>query len=133
MQRAVPEGVGSMAALISENIFQHNFQPILDKYEVDLANLNSKDQVVISGKKEGVEKAVEEIKQNFPVIDAVFLNVSAPFHSRLMKEIEPEFRDYLMQFPIKNKILPSFYRILRGIFINQKSLLIILCFRSVVL
>ncbi len=103
MQRAVPEGVGSMAALISENIFQHNFRPILDKYEIDLANLNSKDQVVISGKKEGVEKAVDEIKKNFPAIDAVFLNVSAPFHSRLMKEIEPEFRDYLMQFPIKKE------------------------------
>jgi [acyl-carrier-protein] S-malonyltransferase/trans-AT polyketide synthase/acyltransferase/oxidoreductase domain-containing protein len=70
---------------------------------VDLANINSKDQVVISGKKEDVEKSVEEIKKIYPAIDAIFLNVSAPFHSRLMKEIENEFRDYLLQFPIKKE------------------------------
>ncbi|GIX40534.1 MAG: malonyl CoA-acyl carrier protein transacylase [Leptospiraceae bacterium] len=103
MQRAVPEGVGAMAALISEDIEQYDYKTILQKYDVDLANINSKDQVVISGKKENVEKAVEEIKNNYLSIEAVFLNVSAPFHSRLMKEIEPEFRDYLLQFPIKKE------------------------------
>lgn len=100
MQKAVPEGVGAMAALIANDLNQYNYKTILTKYNVDLANLNSKDQVVISGKKQDVEKSTEEIKQNFPSIDIVFLNVSAPFHSRLMKDIEEEFKEYLLNFPI---------------------------------
>ncbi len=103
MQKAVPEGVGAMAALISENIDQYDYKQILSHYNVDLANINSRDQVVISGNKENVESAVAEIKQNFPSIDAVFLNVSAPFHSKLMKGIEEEFREYILQFPIKKE------------------------------
>ncbi len=103
MQRATPEGTGAMAALIAIDLNQYDYKTILEKYNVDLANLNSKDQVVISGKKQDVEKSTEEIKHKFPSIDIVFLNVSAPFHSRLMKDIEEEFKDYLLQFNIKKE------------------------------
>lgn len=112
MQKAVPEGVGSMAALMAENINQYDYKKILYEFDVDLANMNSKDQVVISGKKINVEKAVEEIKKNYNSIDVIFLNVSAPFHSRLMKEIEQEFREYLLMFPLEKeyaqKVLSNF-------------------------
>ncbi len=98
MQKAVPEGVGAMAALICEDIDRFDYKKILKENDVDLANINSKDQVVISGKKQNVEKSTEEIKKEFSDIQIVFLNVSAPFHSRLMKEIESEFHDYISQF-----------------------------------
>lgn len=98
MQRAVPEGVGAMAALILENIESTNYRELVNKNNADIANLNSVDQVVISGAKESVESAVNEIKAQIEGINTVFLNVSAPFHSRLMQPIEADFRSFLSQF-----------------------------------
>ncbi|MBW7857973.1 MAG: ACP S-malonyltransferase, partial [Leptonema sp. (in: Bacteria)] len=52
----------------------------------------------ISGAKESVESAVNEIKAQIEGINAVFLNVSAPFHSRLMQSIEADFLSFLFKF-----------------------------------
>ncbi|MCS7204877.1 MAG: ACP S-malonyltransferase [Leptospiraceae bacterium] len=123
MQKAVPEGVGSMAALISTDIEQYNYKEILKKHDVDLANINSKDQVVISGYKDKVENAVKEIKTQFPNIDAVFLNVSAPFHSRLMKEIEEEFRDYISQFTARKELCVNVLSNFTGTFHQPETLI----------
>lgn len=123
MQRAVPEGVGAMAALIATDLEQYDYRSILSKYNVDLANINSKDQVVISGKKEDVEKSTEEIKSKYSNIDIVFLNVSAPFHSRLMKEIESEFKDYLLQFPLKKEYSNCVLSNFTGSFHNPENLI----------
>lgn len=112
MQGAVPEGVGAMAALILEKIETSPYREIVSRHGVDVANLNSADQVVISGKKPLVEAAVAEIREKIPGINAVFLNVSAPFHSSLMRVIEDEFRAYLTSFSIKaengTKVLSNF-------------------------
>ncbi len=80
MQEAVPAGQGSMVALIGADI--EKVKDILGQSKgiVDIANWNSAAQVVISGKKEDVEKAVKEIEAP----KSVTLAVSAPFHSRLM-------------------------------------------------
>lgn len=123
MQRAVPEGVGAMAALIATDLDQYDYRSILLKYNVDVANINSKDQVVISGKKEDVEKSTQEIKSLYSNIDIVFLNVSAPFHSRLMKEIESEFKDYLLQFFIKKEYSNCVLSNFTGNFHNPESLI----------
>lgn len=84
MQEAVPVGKGSMAALIGADI--DKVKEVLNSIEgvVNLANWNSKSQIVISGEKIAVEQAVEKI--NAP--RSVFLQVSAPFHSELMKPAE---------------------------------------------
>ena len=83
MQEAVPVGEGSMAAIIAlerakvENICQQvgdGVQP---------ANYNSPVQVVISGTRQGVDKAMELALQG-GAKRATLLPVSAPFHSRLM-------------------------------------------------
>ncbi len=84
MQEAVPVGKGSMAALIGANI--DKVKEVLNSIEgvVNLANWNSKSQIVISGEKIAVEQAVEKIN----ALRSVFLQVSAPFHSELMKPAE---------------------------------------------
>jgi [acyl-carrier-protein] S-malonyltransferase len=104
MQEAVPVGVGAMAAVLGSSY--EDVEGALDKVTdgvVEIANWNSREQIVISGDKEAVEKALTLI--NPP--RSVMLPVSAPFHCRLMKSAEEklsrdldevEFRD--LAFPV---------------------------------
>lgn len=97
MQEAVPVGVGGMAAVISEGISVDMLSDILGDLPVDVANINSADQVVVSG----LSSAMPEVENRLAAAkgDRTFrftpLNVSAPFHSRFMKPIEPAFEKAL--------------------------------------
>ncbi len=70
----------------------------IERQEVEIANYNSQNQLVISGMKEHLEHAVSEMIAEFPEISPVFLRVSAPFHCSHMKSIEPEFREFLLRY-----------------------------------
>lgn len=98
MQEAVPQGKGAMAAIVKENINLELLQKIVTQAKAEIANYNSTEQVVISGEKSAVEKASENISQEILDVRVIPLNVSAPFHSSLMKTIEPEFLAYLQKF-----------------------------------
>jgi [acyl-carrier-protein] S-malonyltransferase/trans-AT polyketide synthase/acyltransferase/oxidoreductase domain-containing protein len=106
MQRAVPAGEGSMKVLnfpVGTNVTAMfpDVRRTCDKNGIDLANLNSPRQIVISGPVSTLSKAAEECVEIFysgikpEIID---IPVSAPFHSRGMKVIEHEFMGYLNQF-----------------------------------
>jgi [acyl-carrier-protein] S-malonyltransferase len=86
MQEAVPAGEGAMAAVLG--MPNGNLQSVCDEaalYGVcQPANINSPDQIVISGSKAAVERAAELAKQR-GAKRAVMLPVSAPFHSALMQ------------------------------------------------
>ena len=86
MQEAVPEGKGSMAALIgaTPDDVKKLCESIAPDGEIQPANFNSPGQIAISGLSEFIDKAIEQAK-NFKVKKAVKLNVSAPFHSKFMK------------------------------------------------
>jgi len=101
MQAAVPEGVGTMAALLIDDIEKTNFEKITADSGAEVANYNSAGQIVISGKKEAMEKATEALANAYPDMRIVMLPVSAPFHSSLMKDIEGEFIETLQQ--LENK------------------------------
>jgi [acyl-carrier-protein] S-malonyltransferase len=85
MQEAVPVGEGAMAALLGAER-----QAVLDGLArvrsgiAEVANWNSPEQTVIAGDKAAVEEAVSLIKAP----RSVFLPVSAPFHTSLMKSAE---------------------------------------------
>jgi len=107
MQEAVPVGKGAMAAIMGVDI--EKILEVVERVEgiVDVANLNSPTQVVISGEKQAVEKAVEMTAAK----KVKFLPVSAPFHSELMRPAEEklsvdlndiEFKD--LAFPVINNI-----------------------------
>jgi [acyl-carrier-protein] S-malonyltransferase len=88
MEKACPKGQGGMVALIGADM--DAVQPVLkeishDEYVAVPANLNSQDQVVLSGNMEALKECVERLKGT-GYKKAVFLNVSGPFHSPLMKE-----------------------------------------------
>ena len=98
MQQAVPVGVGGMAAVISENIDADFLKSVMEGLAVDLANINSANQIVISGEQAGIDEAEKRLEQTFPegkTFRYIRLNVSAPFHSRMMKTIEKSFAGVL--------------------------------------
>ncbi|WCL50177.1 ACP S-malonyltransferase [Leptospira sp. GIMC2001] len=123
MQYAVPEGIGSMAALVKDDIGQTEFLSIVKQAEVEVANYNSKDQVVISGKTEFIETACKLLSELYPDMNIVRLTVSAPFHSSLIRSIEEDFRKYIIQFPFNfenaSKVLSNY----TGEFHTQDSLI----------
>ena len=88
MEEACPKGKGGMVALIGANM--DKIGPVLneishDDYVAVPANLNSSEQLVLSGNTEALREAVEKLKGT-GYKKAVFLNVSGPFHSPLMKD-----------------------------------------------
>lgn len=81
MQEAVPNGKGSMAAIIGFD--ENNLRTICTNYDCDLANYNCPNQIVISGIKDQVEKVIEKCKAE-GAKKIIPLKVSAPFHSKYM-------------------------------------------------
>lgn len=81
MQKAVPIGVGGMAAVIS-NLTVEDMKPYLIG-ECWIANDNAIGQVVLSGKADALDLACEKL-QEVGAKRVVKLDVSAPFHSPLM-------------------------------------------------
>jgi len=88
MQEAVPVGVGAMAAVLAlplDQLSQACTQAAQETGQtVAPANINSPDQIVISGNKAAVERAAELAKEK-GAKRAVMLAVSAPFHCALMQ------------------------------------------------
>jgi len=86
MQKAVPVGVGAMAALVSVEL--NDAKTIAAEAAgsgvCTAANDNGGGQVVLSGEKSAVERAVEIAKVH-GVKRAMMLPVSAPFHCSLMQ------------------------------------------------
>jgi [acyl-carrier-protein] S-malonyltransferase len=109
MQQAVPEGLGAMAAILGLNAERVNDlcaqaadeatappptdttpsesagpKAAVERAIVAPANINSPEQIVISGARAAVERAVELCK-SAGAKKVVMLNVSAPFHCALMQ------------------------------------------------
>jgi [acyl-carrier-protein] S-malonyltransferase len=86
MQRAVPVGEGAMAALLGvEFDMAEEVAAAASQGQVcDLANDNGAGQIVLSGNKEAVERAVA-IAAERGVRRSIMLPVSAPFHCALMQ------------------------------------------------
>ncbi len=103
MQEAVPVGMGAMAALLGCGY--EDIEKALTKIEkgvVEIANWNSQEQIVISGHKEAVDKALAVINPPRSII----LPVSAPFHCRLMKSAEEKLSYDLDQVEFKGLKFP---------------------------
>lgn len=98
---------GGMAAVIG--LEPRRIQEILDSTEagrrIDVANFNSYDQTVIAGPKEDLA-AVEEQFQAAGVRAYITLNVSAPFHSRYMREAQGLFAAFLHDIELKAPAIP---------------------------
>jgi [acyl-carrier-protein] S-malonyltransferase len=107
MQQAVPVGVGAMAALIGVE-FEQAAEIAAEAAQgeiVQAANDNGGGQVVVSGHKSAVERAVEIAKAK-GVRRAMLLPVSAPFHSALMAPAADVMREALAKVTIRPPTVP---------------------------
>lgn len=110
MQDAVPVGKGKMFAILKvpANIVEEACK-VSSKpgSEVMPANFNDPSQIVISGESEACARAVAWLSENFKEAHrAMELNVSAPFHSSLMKPAADKLKDAFTHYKWNENKLP---------------------------
>jgi [acyl-carrier-protein] S-malonyltransferase len=113
MQKAVPAGVGAMAALLGAEMdlaraicAEAAIDPATGKAEcVEPANDNGGGQVVISGHRTAIERAIEVAKAK-GVKRAMLLPVSAPFHCALMGPAADAMAEALEKTQPKSPLVP---------------------------
>jgi len=107
MQKAVPVGVGAMAALIGLELddVKAIAAEVAGAGVCAAANDNGGGQVVLSGEKAAVERAVE-IAKTRGVKRAMLLPVSAPFHCRLMQPAADAMAEALANVAVKMPVVP---------------------------
>ena len=104
MQNAVPDGKGSMAAVLGMKADE--IETAISEIEgVGIANYNCPGQIVITGWKEAVEQAGERLKEN-GAKRVLPLNVSGPFHSPLLQEAGQELKKVLNRVEFSNLEVP---------------------------
>jgi [acyl-carrier-protein] S-malonyltransferase len=107
MQKAVPVGAGAMAALLGLEFDQAaEVATLAAQGQVcQAANDNGGGQVVVSGDKAAVERAVEIAKQK-GAKRAMMLTVSAPFHCALMQPAADAMAAALANIAVKAPVVP---------------------------
>ena len=107
MQEAVPVGEGAMAALLGADLTQaQELAKAAAEGEVcEAANDNAPGQVVISGAKAAIDRAVA-FAPKFGARRAVLLPVSAPFHCALMQPAAEVMREALTAVEIEAPAVP---------------------------
>jgi [acyl-carrier-protein] S-malonyltransferase len=107
MQKAVPVGVGAMAAILGMTL--DKVREVADEAaqgEVcQAANINSPEQIVISGHARAVERAIE-LARHRGAKKAVSLPVSAPFHCALMQPAQDRLAEDLKTLEFQNPSCP---------------------------
>ncbi len=107
MQAAAPEGVGAMAAIL--NLDWDTLYDICNRAaqgeSVQCANDNSPGQIVISGHKAAIERAME-MAMDAGAKRAILLPVSAPFHSRLMEPAAAVMKEALSEAVMNEPYVP---------------------------
>ncbi|TXL67648.1 ACP S-malonyltransferase [Cerasibacillus terrae] len=122
MEEAYPKGQGSMAAVLGLN--EEEIRDVLTGIKeevVDIANLNCPGQVVISGTKQGVHDASILFKEK-GAKRVLPLNVSGPFHSRLMKAASDTFASHLDGVPLKDAEIPVYANVTAEAVINKDEI-----------
>ena len=107
MQEAVPVGVGAMAAILGMEVEKVQ-QICMDAAQGEVcepANMNSPEQVVISGNKGAVERSVALATER-GAKKAVLLPVSAPFHCSLMQPAQERLAADLKALQMQSPSVP---------------------------
>jgi [acyl-carrier-protein] S-malonyltransferase len=107
MQRAVPVGDGAMAALLGADfdLAEEIASAAAGDGVCQVANDNGGGQLVISGSRAAVDRAIEISKER-GVKRAMQLPVSAPFHCTLMQPAADEMAEALADVAIAEPIIP---------------------------
>jgi [acyl-carrier-protein] S-malonyltransferase len=100
MDEACAATIGGMAAMIGA--YENEVRQLAADEDVDVANINTLTQIVISGELAKVEAAIGVAKE-YGIRRATLLNVAGAYHSRLMdsayQQLGPALLDVVMQMP----------------------------------
>jgi [acyl-carrier-protein] S-malonyltransferase len=107
MQEAVPVGVGAMAAILGMDLAAVTTvcKDAAQGEVCEPANINSPEQIVISGNTAAVERAAK-LADERGAKKAKLLPVSAPFHCSLMKPAQDRLEVDLDRLPLSNPVYP---------------------------
>lgn len=107
MQRAVPDGVGGIAAILGlDDDAVHTVCAEAAQAEVlEAVNFNSPGQVVIAGNRAAVERGMELAKSR-GAKRAVMLPMSVPSHCSLLRGAAEKLRQYLNNVPFQTPNVP---------------------------
>lgn len=125
MQKAVPLGVGGMAAVIGVSFKDINalVEACCDENALCVAaNDNSDGQVVLSGHMAAIDKAVE-IAPEFGAKRCIKLPVSAPFHSPLMQPAAETMARVLMEVEARPAEIPLISNVLAEPVSDEKEII----------
>lgn len=109
MQAAVPVGQGAMAALLGADMEKASAlaEAAADGEVCEIANDNDPTQVVISGHKGAIDRAVALVKDH-GIKRGIPLPVSAPFHCSLMQPAAERMAQALSEIPPGEFSLPVY-------------------------
>jgi [acyl-carrier-protein] S-malonyltransferase len=115
MQKAVPVGVGAMAALLGIELeaAQEACKEAAQGEVVAVANDNGGGQVVVSGHKGAVERTIEAAKAK-GCKRGMLLPVSAPFHCPLMQPAADAMKEALERVSLGTPVVPLVSNVLAG-------------------
>ena len=107
MQEAVPVGVGAMAAILGMDLekVKEICRDAAEGQVCEAANINSPEQIVVSGNTPAVERAVKLATER-GAKKAVMLQVSAPFHCSLMQSAQGRLAADLYALSFHNPSVP---------------------------
>jgi [acyl-carrier-protein] S-malonyltransferase len=103
MDEACAATMGGMAALIGGD--ENSVRQLAADEDVDIANINSPGQIVISGELAKVEAAIGIAKEH-GIRRATMLNVAGAYHSRLMESAYAQFSEALAEVEMRLPLFP---------------------------
>ena len=103
MDEACATTQGGMAAMIGG--LENDVRRLAADEDVDIANINAPNQIVISGELANVETAVAVAKE-YGIGRAMMLNVAGAYHSRLMESAYEKLEKALAGVPIQSPGFP---------------------------
>jgi len=103
MDEACETTQGGMAAMIGG--LENDVRRLAADEDVDIANINSSNQIVISGELANVETAVGVAKE-YGIGRAMMLNVAGAYHSRLMESAYVKLEQVLADVPMHSSHFP---------------------------
>ncbi|WP_342496923.1 bacillomycin D biosynthesis malonyl-CoA transacylase BamD [Bacillus sp. FSL K6-2861] len=107
MQNADPQQQGTMAAVTQLSL--QTLQEICSKvstedFPADVACMNSEQQHVISGHRQAVERVIKMAEEKGAAY--TYLNVSAPFHSSMIRSASEQFQTVLHRYSFRDAAWP---------------------------
>ena len=122
MDQAVPKGVGGMAAImgLKSEVIEKICDEISEKHFVQIANYNMPGQIVIAGVKEGVAAAITELEKT-EVKKIIPLNVSGPFHTKLLEPAAKKLEEELKLVKINDFTYPVYSNTTAAVYENKEE------------